>query len=136
MRVGEVLSSLEAQGMFVPAGVDLQTLQAFLTQGQAESLFGRELYPRYYEAGQGEFGSGWPSFARRDYARLGFFLVGPVRRHIVLRSPEAPANFPNAADVLVLGCSHEDYLDAALVVLLEHPPTVLLRSPVEEWRCP
>jgi hypothetical protein len=135
MKVDAVLASLDAGGVLAPAGVDAQTLSAFLTQEKAKGLFGRGLYPRFYETGEGEFGSGWPSFARRDYPRLGFYLIGPDRQHIVMRMPGPPATFPNASDVLVLGCSRGDYLDAYMVVLLQSPERILVRSPLNQWTC-
>jgi hypothetical protein len=126
-----LLASLEERGLLVSGG----GVQAFMTQPGAEVLVGRGLYPRFYLAGNGEPGSGWPSFTSRPYDRLGFYLLGPSRRQVVLRLPAAPAYFPNGADVLVLGCSKGDYLDAYLVAILDPSPVILTRAPLEQWSC-
>jgi hypothetical protein len=129
--IWSLLANLQEKGEVAPLGID-----SFLSQDGAEVLIGRGLYPRYHLAGQGEPGSGWPSYTPRDYSRLGFYLIGPERRQVILRVPAAPAYFPNASDVLVLGCSEGDYLDAYLVVVLGPSPVTLVRSPVEKLTCP
>jgi len=117
-------------------GIDSRGLATFLSQDGAQAMVGRGMYPRYHLAGQGEPGSGWPSYAPRDYGRLGFYLIGPERRQVILRTPEAPDYFPNASDVLVLGCSEGDYLDADVVVVMAPSPVILVRSPLEKLACP
>jgi hypothetical protein len=134
--VWTILSGLDERGLLGEYKIDARLLEQFLAQDQAEALFGRGLYPRYYSAGRGEPGTGWPDYTPREYSRLGFYLVGPVRRHVVLRLPTAPSYFPNASDVLVLGCSAEDYLDAYLVIHLASPEVIQVRSPMEVWTCP
>ena len=131
-----LLFRLEAQGLFRPMGVGQQALADFLSQDSAEVLIGRGLYPRYHLAGEGQPGSGWPSYSPRDFNRLGFYLVGPTRRHVVFPTSTAPAYFPNASDVLVLGCHVEEYLDAFMVVFLAFPEKVLVHSPLDQWTCP
>ena len=76
------------------------------------------------------------SYTPRDYSRLGFTLIGPAPRQVVLRLSAAPSYFPNASDVLVLGCSRGDYLEAYLVVILDASDELLVRSPLEGWTCP
>jgi hypothetical protein len=134
--VQAILTNLQKEGELASLGVDSQALGTFLSQEGAEVVVGRGMYPRYHLAGQGEPGSGWPSYTPRDFNRLGFYLIGAQRRQVVLRTPQAPAYFPNAADVLVLGCSEGDYLDAYVVVFLKSPDNVLVRSPLEELACP
>jgi hypothetical protein len=108
--------------------LDAPALQRFLKDEKAVALAGRAMYPRYYKAGDGIPRRGWPSYAVREYPRLGFVLVGSDTIPVVLPQAAPPADFPNAADVLVLGCKGEDYIDARLVMLLKHPATVLLPS--------
>jgi hypothetical protein len=136
LSVEGTLDRLEEGGVLASTGIDIQEVENFLDQERAEAWIGRALYPRFYLAGDGEPGSGWPSFTPRPYERLGFYLIGPERRHVVLRMPAAPADFPHAADVLVLGCMVEDYLEANLVVVLGSSQAILVRSPLEGWTCP
>jgi hypothetical protein len=131
-----LVANLSENGAFSALGIDRQALETFLKEEHAEALIGRGLYPRYHLAGEGEPGSGWPSYAPRDYNRLGFYLIGPKRRQVILRMPAAPSFFPNASDVLVLGCSEGDYLDALMVVFLKSPDIILVRSPLNQWACP
>jgi len=132
-----ILSNLEEKGSLSPLGVNSQTLEAFLAEDRAEILIGQGLYPRYYPAGQGEPPeTRWPSFAVRDYNRLGFYLIGPEQRQVVLRTPVPPSYFPHASDIIVMGCSEGDYLDAYLIVFLKSPDILLARSPLDEWVCP
>jgi hypothetical protein len=132
-----ILSSLDKKGLLRPLGLNSQTLEAFLAEDRAEVLIGQGLYPRYYLAGQGQAPEArWPSFVIRDYNRLGFYLIGPKQRQVVMRIPDPPSYFPHASDVLVLGCSEGDYLEAYLIVFLKSPDVLLARSPLDQWACP
>ena len=136
VHVQAILMNLDEQDLLIPLGITSQTLNAFVAEDRAEVVVGRALYPRYFTAGDGEPGNRWPSFTARPFNRLGFFLIGPLQRHVVLRTPEAPKSFPHAVDVLVLGCTAEDYLDAYLVVLLDPLQVILERTPLASWNCP
>jgi hypothetical protein len=46
-------------------------------QNGMELLYGRALFPRYYGSNGGIPGNAWYAFVPRDYARLGFYLLGP-----------------------------------------------------------
>lgn len=119
--------------------VDLQILQTFLNEGGLV-LQGRALYPRFHEAGSGENSSTWPSFYPRSFPRVSFYLTGPNNSGVVLPIEASPEKFPNAADVLVFGCSQPEYFDALAVLIYDLPdqpvPTVLLRSPFPLPACP
>lgn len=134
--VRSLIAAIDRAGELKPLGIDGPVLNEFLAQDQAQAFIGRELYPRFYEAGQGLHGSSWFGFTTRDYSRLGFFIIGLKQRHVLLRIPGPPSFFPNAADVLVLGCSKGEYMDAYMVVFLESPGKILVRSPLEGWTCP
>ncbi len=54
---------------------------------------------------------------------------------VILPAQEAPAAFPHAADVLVLGCRRADHLEALLVAILSPPKSVILRSQPGHWSC-
>jgi 4-amino-4-deoxy-L-arabinose transferase-like glycosyltransferase len=78
---------------------------------------GRALYPRYYQAGQGEPGSPDP-LEPKDYPRLGFYLVGKMAQPIILPLVNQPGAFRNGSDALVIGCQDGQ---AAVVALFESP---------------
>ncbi|MCK5644001.1 MAG: hypothetical protein KAJ19_24600, partial [Gammaproteobacteria bacterium] len=96
---------------------------AILEDTTIEAYVGRGLYPRFYQAGEGEPGTSyrWPAHTERDYSRLGFYLAGPANWSVVLPLDDTPQFFPNAQDVLVFGCRVENYLIAQVIVLLNTP---------------
>jgi 4-amino-4-deoxy-L-arabinose transferase-like glycosyltransferase len=115
--------------------IDQGTLQRFLSEENAVALEGRAMYPRFYKAGLGIPKRSWPSFFTRDYPRLGFLLVGDETNAVILPLEKSPGRFPNAADVLVLGCKREDNIEARLVVILGDLKTTITTSPPQSWTC-
>jgi hypothetical protein len=114
-------------------------LQGFFENEKALAVEGRALYPRFYRAGEGEPGRSWAAFLERDYSRLGFFLVGPEKGGVIIKLEDAPESFPHAADVVVVGCQGDEFIDAAAVVLSSDSKladTVVLRSGLEILSCP
>jgi hypothetical protein len=122
-------------------GADLQSigitgdLTEFAIQHNLGLLSGRALYPRYYAAGKGIPENTWPAFIPRDYARLGFYLVGPNSSGVVLALEQPPVQFPHAADVIVLACDAEEHLEAQIVIVMENPVLVLANKPPSGWGC-
>jgi hypothetical protein len=135
-RQQELLASMLAPGALDES--QRQAVQAFL-DGGGQALAGRALYPRYFLAGQGEPGSR-SSFSPKEFARVGFYLVGPYNTGVLVPAagrPEAP--FPNAVDVLVVGCTGEEYFDAlaaAVFTAPDRPPTIFWRAPQPALSCP
>jgi len=129
MAVNSLTSEASSQQL------DLVALQGFLSSKNSTALVGRAMYPRFYSSGDGIPRSGWPSYAVREYPRLSFVLVGAETNPVILPEVQPPTNFPNAADVFVLGCQREDYIDARLVMLLNAHEVILLASPSPTWNC-
>jgi hypothetical protein len=103
-------------------GDERADLEAFMTQPGAMVTRGRALYPRYYDAGDGEPRTAKTGYEPLDYGRLLFQMVSPSFNGLVmLRSQVLPEYFPNAADVLVVGCFTSNasggVIDAALVIV-------------------
>jgi hypothetical protein len=134
MTAESALASLQAQGLLQSAGVDRAVIDRLLESETAEVLIGRAMYPRFYKAGKGLLGGGWPAYEPRDYSRLGFYL-SPSNTPVVLPAETAPVPFPNASDVLVVGCKQSDRVEALLVAILNGPQQVFLQSPLEQWSC-
>ncbi|HKG54263.1 MAG TPA: hypothetical protein VKB04_08365, partial [Anaerolineales bacterium] len=53
----------------------------------------------------------WPAYAFHDYPRLGFLLLNQTSISVVFPSKKI-AVFPHAADVIVLGCQRDGYVEA------------------------
>ena len=92
---------------------------------------GRALYPRDYPAKLGDFDVR-PALTRPyPFSRLTFYLLGSLNTPVVLPLGNLPDSFDTQADVWVLGCHRQDYLEAVMVILEGKSSTqVLLRSPM------
>ena len=133
----EGLALLDEKGLFDQiTAVDEYVLQQYIENEQTVILQGRAFYPRFYPAGEGESGSGWYAYAPRDYARLGFSLIGPSDTPVILAAQNPPTYFPNAADVIVIGCELDKYVDALAVLINDETNHIVLRSPLGEVVCP
>jgi hypothetical protein len=108
-----------------------------IQSGQLLVLQGRALYPRYYASGEGEPGTAVTPFTPTDFARFSFYLVGPKNMGVMLPLMQQPAvAFPDATDVLVIGCQENRYL-RALLVYYKTPETVLVSAPYpDSLACP
>ena len=89
---------------------------AFVAQPQAVLQIGRVLYPRFFTRDTGLASAHqWPSYAPRDFARLGFLYLNQTRSDALFQTKDIP-NFPQAADAIVLGCRQTDYIDVRLIL--------------------
>jgi len=79
------------------------------------AIYGRAIYPRYYEAGDGEPETAKTGYAPADNARLIFFVVGSSNALVVFNLSEVPDYFPNAADVILIGKYAENYFAPRVV---------------------
>lgn len=135
MNPDTALALLDREGLLQNVGLNAASIQAFLGKEGAVSVIGRGLYPRYFKGGKGDKGVGWPSGIPNEYDRLGFYVSEANRHFVVLPLNQAPEYFPNASDVFVVGCQHNDYIHAELVALLDPPTLYLARPSVSHWDC-
>jgi len=115
----------------------LETINQFINQG-GEVTVGRAMYPRFFPAYQGEEAHE-ETFDPRTYPYLGFFVVGPVSKFGVLPVEDFQGNFPNASDVLVVGCPGEEGSVFAVGVFDDSGSlqTIVVRSPMPpDLTCP
>jgi hypothetical protein len=108
---------LQSAGSVDAARSSLQKALDLLDQPGDEVFVGRALYPRYYEAGEGE-----PETAKRGYApepraRLVFSLVGPTAGTVVFYASTPVEYFPHAADVWLVGEGAEGWLTPRLILV-------------------
>jgi len=107
---------------------DLERLQTLAQNPNIKMLWGRGLSPRYFLAGEGIRSRE----ALMDLDRLRFEHLGQSTNQVILPLDEPPVYFPSGADVIVVGCQAEGYLEAAAVIVLgqgEQPDWVYWRSP-------
>jgi hypothetical protein len=78
-------------------------------------LYGRAIYPRYYDANDGEPATAKLGYSPSDEARLVFWLVGPEPELIIFPLETAPAYFPHASDVWIIGALEDNVFYARIV---------------------
>ncbi len=113
------------------------SLQEFM-DNDGVSAAGRALYPRYYPENEGEPGNEG-MFGPEPYPRISFLLAGPERRSVVMPLQDDPSYFPNAADVIIIGCPERkgDVLAIGVFNNNKNLETILIRSPLpDELSCP
>jgi len=123
--------------------ISVKSFDRFLEQEQAVVLYGRGLYPSYMPVNVGELNYFFLAFAPRPYKRLVFQLIGPEEIGVVLPLSSPPKTFPNATDVIVIGCNVRNgyisllpgYVDALVVVLKSNPPVIYVRDSDEGFDC-
>jgi hypothetical protein len=81
------------------------------------TLRGRAIYPRWYDAGEGEPGTAKLGYGVTDEARLVFFLVGEQNTLVIFPFTAAPAFFPNASDVTITGTQQDGFVRAEGIVV-------------------
>ncbi len=130
-----VLSTLYEQDLLLSSEINSSTVEEFLQHNNAVTSIGRGLYPRFYTSGEGHPDPSWSSYKPREYDRLGFILLGSERQSVLFRTQNPPAYFPNAADILVIGCNQKEYIDAYMIIFLDSSNEVLMRASPQNWVC-
>jgi hypothetical protein len=112
-------------------------LNAFLQSDRAIIAYGQGIYPYYLESDSGPINHAWPAYKPRPYNRVVFYLVGSESFNVVLPMPSTKFDFPDGANVIVLGCSNNNGdVEAISVLLVDDSPTLYLREPLPELACP
>ena len=80
---------------------------------------GRVLYPRFFSKNDGLASTNpWPAYAFHDYPRIGFLLLNQTNISVVFPTKKI-AQFPHAADAIILGCQRDGYVEARWVAFPE-----------------
>lgn len=93
--------------------------QVGVTPGAGEvAIYGRAIYPRYYEAGDGEPETAKLGYEPSNEARLVFHLISPEQSQLVIFDLEtAPDFFPNLSDVYMIGTQLDTHFAPRLVLV-------------------
>jgi len=124
----------EREQIIASAGLTIKEIDDFLKSPTAEMSVGRMLYPRYYNINRGEIY--YYPYVEMGFPRMAFALIGPKGEQGVVLPGDAPKYFPHGAEVIVVGCREEKYLDALAVILLDENGAVYARAPKSELECP
>ena len=132
----DLLAVFENDGYLTEMGFDWATLKDFSEQWPAFKVVdGRALYPRFYLENKGESKRQYP-YQTLGFPRMGFTMIGPNGTNYVVLPKSDTSYFPNASDVIVLGCQDGEKIDALAVVVIEAQTAVYVREPASLLQCP
>lgn len=140
----DVVSQVIERGWLEQTGISSQELSDFLEQPDSRAFLGLNLYPRFYDIGKGGDFTGKDAYEKKDFSRIAFTMIGPFgQTGAVLPLASSPSYFPNATDVILIGCQHPGegylypYIDALTVIVLGKDETVAYtRNPIAPLQCP
>ena len=140
----EVMAQVIERGWLEQTSISSKEMSDFLVQPDSRALLGLNLYPRFYNAGKGEHSAGKDAYEDKDFSRLAFTMIGPFgQTGAVLPLSSSPSYFPNATDVILIGCQHpgegylSPYVDALIVIVLgEGETAVYTRNSFVSFECP
>jgi hypothetical protein len=120
------------------AGVPSDSALGLLNSGDAVAFRGRGLYPKFFTAGHAEV-CPYASWNLLDvgYPHLMLRVIGATYGCVRLPQMQPMHSFPDAADVVVIGCRAPNREIHALALIVETPTQqVYLRDPPANWICP
>jgi hypothetical protein len=110
---------LEKKIAILPNAPTMDELVTFASQAETFLQMGRVLYPRFFSKNDGLASTNpWPAYAFHDYPRIGFLLLNQTNISVVFPTKKI-AQFPHAADVIILGCQRDGYVEARWVAFPE-----------------
>ncbi len=99
-------------------GLSPEEIRGFANQPDVIAITGRLLYPRFFGRNAGLTSSTpWPSYAPRDYSRLGFKVLNQNAHEVVFPIRGGAIGNIHGEDVFILGCMRENYLEARVLAL-------------------
>jgi hypothetical protein len=132
------ITQYTANGFSLDSGDPISALdiKSFLdSEAGAIALYGRAIYPRYYEAGKYWGDKDSYPLSVRNIDRLQFILIGAKRGGLVfIPMINPPEYFPHASDVLVIGCVTKDGIQA-LAVKVNDSSAFVAASPWHGLTC-
>jgi hypothetical protein len=132
----ELFTLLEQKGYAQQMGLDGATLLGLSDQWpDFKIVTGRALYPRYFSEDKGIPKNRYP-YNAMGFPRIAFTMIGPGGSNYVILPQDDVPYFPNASDVIVLGCQEGANIDALAVVVIEEQTVVYVRQPLSPLQCP
>jgi hypothetical protein len=132
----ELITLLGDEGYLQEMGFDQDTLLDLIRQSSSFKVInGRALYPRSFWENEGIPKNRNP-YSVMGFPRIAFIVIGPRGTNSVILPQEEVPYFPNASDVIVLGCQKDDYIDALAVVVIKDGRVVYVRQPSSPLQCP
>ncbi len=140
----QLIQTILALPVVSELSLEPDSLSKFVQQESVVAIQGRALYPRFYLPLKGEEYKEHPAYRPYEYrptSKLGFLVMTPNGENDVNLAIDTPIYFPNASDVIVLGCKETDtngyaYIDALLVIVTSDQDRTILRSKMDSLTCP
>ena len=133
----QVFQLLTQNGLLDKIGFTAQQAEAFAGLANSRAAYGRALYPRFLDPNIDPNAKELYSDLPDNFPHLVYRLMTPSGSVTVsLPLQSAPDYFPNASDVVVLGCKGGSYLDAFAVVILRPQVRVYLSPVGNHQTCP
>lgn len=112
-------------------------LERFLQDNKAIIVYGQAIYPYYLKSDSGPINHAWPAYKPRPYNRVVFYLVGAESSNVILPLPSHDFDFPDGADVIVIGCANDNGdVEALSILLTGESPSLFTREPMPALVCP
>ncbi|MBV6400363.1 MAG: hypothetical protein CNIPEHKO_00648 [Anaerolineales bacterium] len=112
-------------------------LERFLQNDRAVIAYGQAIYPYYLKSDSGPINHAWPAYKPRPYNRVVFYLVGSESSNVILPIPSPKFDFPDGAEVIVIGCANDNGdVEALSVLLTGESPSLFTREPMPALSCP
>jgi hypothetical protein len=106
----DVLNTLMSSSALKQADLDAACFQRIVVGNQLRIVQGRAIYPRYYEAGDGETFTDSVGYKIADEGRLVFNLVGQVNGRFIFKTSQQPEFFPHASNVTLIYTQNKELL--------------------------
>lgn len=116
---------------YTPAFMAELEKQAGILPREGESvIIGRANYPRYYFSGEGEPDTAKLGYAESEEPRLIFFVAGSSNDLVIFSLDDAPAFFPHASDVYLVGeWSEKGYFSPRAAYVLKGEQSAVYQLP-------
>jgi hypothetical protein len=143
-RSGEI-NILAEDGALEKLGYTSQDITSFTRSPGSFIGYGRALFPRYLNYQTDAYAKEIYNDLPKQAPHLVFEMIVPYASYTIsLPLENSPAYFPNASDVIVLGCKADNYVDSRVVVILPtaqelssgQRPFIYLASPKKTLSCP
>jgi len=106
-------------------------ISSLASQPNSFLQMGRVLYPRFFSKNDGLASANpWPAYAFHDYPRVGFILLNQSSVSVVFPTKRI-SQFPHAADVIVLGCQRDGYVEARWIAFPSLNTVYSSEQPIE-----
>jgi hypothetical protein len=134
----QLIEKLEERNFFAAAGLTKDEVMIFLKQKYGFGMIGRALYPRFLDVQKDAYAREMFSSLPDSPPNLVFrmiFINGKYDVYLPLEQP--PLEFPQAAEVILLGCGNKGgYIEAQVVGIQRESGDLVILKNQSPFSCP